>query len=234
MPPEDVNKTVLRAVIHFIESWVEEDRAVASLANGLSTRMERDRAVTDARAKKESAAELLNECLPATAYANLFAGLGAAAPGPKTPLGAAARQWGEPDRRLDTARELLKTAAAAQRRAEVHAEAARRAAGDAAERIAAEEARRLAEEEAEVRRLAERAAALTRHRREVQEVFVDDFLAADDWFDAWDNAQRVSRDDFDYWKAEFVQAWARRVLKEDKLDLKQARAVASTSQDLRL
>ena len=116
----------------------------------------------------------------------------------------------------------------------MHAEAARRAAADAAERTAAEEARRLAEEEAEVRRLAERAAALTRHRTEAEEVFVDDFLAADDWFDAWDNAQRVSRDDFDYWKAEFVQAWARRVLKEDKLDLEQARAVASTSQDLRL
>ena len=234
MPPADLNKTILIAVLQIIEAWVDEDRAVASLANGLTTHAERNQAVSGARAKKEAATDLLSELLPSIAHTNLFAGLGAVSPSPNAPVGETTRRWGGPGQRMGIARALLKSAADAQRRAVKHAEATRRAAAEEAERLAAEEARRLVEEEAEGRRLAERAAVLHRYRASAEEIFIADFLGADKWFATWDTAGHVTRNDFTYWKAEFVQAWAREALKDYSLDLEQARAVASTFQDLRL
>lgn len=234
MHSEDVNRVVLLAVLHVIEAWVEEDRAAASLANGVLSRAERQSAVARAHEKRAQASQTLADRLPSQAHANLSAGLGAAAPRPNAPVGDTVRRWAKPEHRLATARALLKAAAVAQRQADERAESERRAAEAETQRLAAEEAERAAKAEAEARRRAERAAVLATYRTEAEAVLQEDFLGADSWFGSWDTGGAVSRDDFDHWKADFVRRWARDVLRDDRLDMHQARAVAATSGDLRL
>ena len=136
--------------------------------------------------------------------------------------------------RVNFARDLLRSTAAAQRRTHERRIAAKNATAQAIERRVAEEADRAAKEAAEALRLAERASILKSFRSEADEVLRNDFLSADTWFVHWSEGKTVTETDFSYWKAEFVQDWARRVLHDSELDLEQARAVATTGHDLRL
>ena len=129
---------------------------------------------------------------------------------------------------------MLRNAIAAEEAARERAKAKRRSEEQAAAKIAAEEARRAAEAERKARERAERAAALAKFRTQADSMFDRDFLQADEWFLKWDTGGRVTRDDFTDWKAEFVRRWARNQLGDSDLDIEQARAVATTSHDLRL
>ncbi|WP_344305173.1 UvrD-helicase domain-containing protein [Nocardioides bigeumensis] len=236
MKGEDVNKAVLVAVLHIIETWIESDRSALARVNGLAATT--DSTVDD---KSKRAYSVLKHFLPPQAHANLVAGIANIAPRATDGVGETARRWARPERRIEVGRSLLAAAARAQRAAEARDEAARVAAEEeaarlaaVAQRLAAEEARRVAEAEAEARRRAERAAALKRFRVEAEAMLQRDFLAGDAWFDSWDTDGQVTRSDFEDWKAAFVQEWARNVLGYDKFDNQQARAVATTSADLRL
>lgn len=213
------------AVLHVIEAWMERDRSALARVNGGAARP--DSLVAD---KIKRAHAVLKQDLPANAHANLVAGLSRIAPLATAGVGETARRWAAPERRLEAARSLLAAAARAQRAADQ--EAARLEAE--AQRLAAEEARRVAEAEAAARRRAERARLLAGYRVVAEAQLQRNFLAADSWFDSWDTDGHVERGDFENWKATFVQDWARRVLRDDKLDIQQARAIATTSQDLRL
>lgn len=221
----DVNEAVLVAVVQVIETWIERDRSALARVNGKTGTSDSSLA-----AKGRSAYGILEQFLPAHAHANLIAGLRNIAPRERNGLGATARRWADPEYRVDVARNLLATAARAQRAAEDRETAARRAAEQEAARLAAEEERRIAEE----RRRAERAAALERFRGEAEGVFQTDFLAADNWFDSWDTKGQVAKSDFDDWKACFVQRWVASALGDRQFDIQQARAVATTSSDMRL
>lgn len=236
MEREDVNKTVLVAVLHIIETWIERDRATLARINGMPAIPD---SVTGEKGRRAHAD--LKRCLPQHAHTNLLAGLANIAPRDRDGVGETARRWASPARRVEVARSLLAAAARAQRTAEEREEAARRAAEEEAarlaaeaERLAAEEARRAAEAQEARRRRAERAALLARFRREAVEALQRDFLGADKWFDAWHTGDQVRRVDFEDWKAEFVRGWVRTTLGDDEFDIHQARAVATTSTDLRL
>lgn len=234
MTSANVNQAILTAVVQVIESWVQEHRAIAAVENGMSTRGQRDLDVMRAREKSVSATDRLRELLPSSAFVTLSAGLGSAAPRPQTAASEVARRWGKEKHRVDFAVDLLRTTAVAQKRAAEHAAAAKLAAAEEAEQQAAEEARRAAAEATEAQRLAERATRLGRYRTDANAILQRDFLGADDWFEQWDTSGHVTRDDFDFWKAEFVQTWARKVLTDDQLDIEQALAIASTRNHLRL
>lgn len=236
MEGEDVNKALLMAVLHIIETWVERDKAALARVNGMSAAPD---SVTGEKGKRAYA--VLKQYLPAHAHTNLVAGIANIAPRDRDAVGETAHRWARPARRVEVARSLLAAAARAQRAAEEREEAARAAAEQGAarlaaeaERLAAEEARRVAEAEAEALRRAERAAALERFRVEAEATFQRDFLAADAWFDSWKTDGQVTRSDFEDWKAAFVRQWVRNALGDDKFDIQQARAVATTSNDLRL
>ena len=233
---KDVNKRVLMAVLHIIESWMERDRGALARINGGAARPDSMPAE-----KSKRAYAVFKQDLPSHAHANLVAGIAGIAPRATAGVGETAHRWARPEDRVRVARALLSSAARAQRAAEEREEAARLAAEQEAarlaaeaERLAAEEARRAAEAEAEARRRAERARVLARYRGEAEAVLRRDFLGADAWFDSWETDGHVVRSDFEDWKAAFVQNWAREVLRDDKFDIQQARAVSTTSNDLRL
>ena len=236
MGGEDVNKALLVAVLQIIETWIERDRTALARVNGMPGTP--DSASAD---KARSAAAVLRRVLPTHAHANLAAGIASLAPRSRDAVGDTARRWARPELRLEAARSLLVAAARAQTAAEKREEAARVAAKQEAARIAAdaerlavEEANRIAEAHADERRRAERAAALKRYRTAVHSILQRDFLAADEWFVAWDTGGHVARSDFEDWKADFVQGWVRDALHDEKFDIDQARAVAATATDLRL
>ncbi|QYJ04172.1 DEAD/DEAH box helicase [Nocardioides panacisoli] len=233
---QDVNKRVLMAVIHIIEAWMERDRGALARINGGASRPD---SVLGEKSKR--AYSVLKQYLPSHAHANLVAGIAGIAPRATAGVGETARRWARPEDRVRVARALLASAARAQSAAEEREERARIAAeleaarlAAEAERLAAEEARRAAEAESEARRRAERARVLARYRGEADAELRRDFLGADAWFDSWDTGGHVARSDFEDWKAAFVQNWAREVLHDDKFDIQQARAVSTTSHDLRL
>lgn len=232
----DVNTRVFASVLHIIESWTDRDRgALARINGGVSGP---DSVLAD---KSRRAYAALDQLLPPHAHANLMAGIADLAPRATTGVGETARRWARPEDRVRAASALLASAARAQRVAEEREEAARKAADQEAvrlaaeaERLAAEEARRAAQAEAEDRRRADRVRILARYRGEAEAVFRRDFLAADSWFESWDTDGHVWQSDFLDWKARFVQDWARETLRNDKLDIEQAGAVSTTSNDLRL
>lgn len=233
---KDVNKRVLVAVLHIIEVWMERDRGALTRINGGTARPD---SMLGERSKRAHA--VLKQDLPSHAHSNLMAGIAGIAPRPTAGVGETARRWARPEDRLRVARTLLASAARAQQVAEEREEAARLAAeaeaarlAAEAERLAADEARRAAEAEAEARLRAERARVLARYRGVADAAMRRDFLGADAWFDSWNTGGHVARSDFEDWKASFVQRWVREVLNDDKFDIEQARAVSTTSNDLRL
>jgi len=232
----DVNRAVLVAVLEIIETWIERDRSELVRINGGVAAPD-----SQVATKAMQAYAVLKDLLPVHAHANLIANMERVAPRETAPVGQTARHWARHEYRLKVARSLLASAQRAEETSSQRAEDARKSAQEKAarlkaqqERDAEEKARQAAAAEAEARRRAERAAAMAAFRDEAVGIFRKDFLTADAWFDTRAESGQVTRSDFDSWKASFVQEWVRTVLNDDAFDEEQARAVASTSRDLRL
>lgn len=219
----NVNHAIRLAVLRVIEAWTDDDKAGLARANGLMTENECSLARSRAQQQISGAHDALAHYLPDVAYGSVATSLGNLAPRSNSALGETARRWRAPAVRVETANDILRTAFRHQKEAEARAEEELRKAF---------EAKLLAEEEARLR--AERAARLAMFREEADEIFRRDFLGAEAWFSAWETQGQVTREDFDDWKAEFVQAWAGEVLGDKNLDFDQARAIATLGNDLRV
>lgn len=207
----DVNREVLRALLEAYESVVEEDVvSPAGLRSGVVRRDDQGFRAK-ARRKRNQALVQLRSLLPATAYAYVAEEVAQHVVPPGTRNAATSLYLWDPQRRLQHARQVLRDAARVQRETEQKAQRDRAAAQEAASRAALRD------------RLAEEA-----HR-----VFDVDFLGADAWFASTPEGV-ISSEEFLTWKAEFVRRWARRAIQDDRLDLDQARAVATTTTDLQV
>lgn len=239
MPSANLNKALLIAVLDIIESWVDVDLAVRSYSDGLSTSAERNRDVSRANSKKNSATAVLDELLPPHAYTNLLANLATESPRPKAPPGYATQRWGKAPRRVSTAKQLLASAFHAEVRALAQEEVAKQNADRAAAlhavtavRLAKEETRRRKNEALAAELLASRTAALRIYRDAAEKVFRDDFLGSDKWFDASGHSALMPHATYLQWKGEFVQQWAAREFPDLPIDSEQAIALASTTGDV--
>lgn len=236
MENDDAQKALLLAVLHIIETWIERDKAALARTNGMTAPSDSVTAEKFTRAQA-----VLKQHMPARAHTNLIAGIANLAPRDRDGVGEAARRWARPATRVEAARSLLAAAERAQHAPEEAKKAARIAAESEAvrlaaeaERLAVEEAHRLAEAKAEALRRAQRATELKRFQVEAESVFRRDFLTADAWFESLQTRDPVTQRDFDDWKAAFVLTWVHTTLGDEKFDIHQARAVATTSNDLRL
>src|SRR4051794_6339354 len=128
MSGEEIDDRILLAIVRVVEAWVEEDRAIAGLANGVLSRSERTSRAARAQTNLAEAMDALSQSLPPAVYSTLFAGLQSIKPSPSSRVGEPMRRWGQPDQRVAAARSLLKAAADGERYARERAEAERKAA----------------------------------------------------------------------------------------------------------
>jgi DNA helicase-4 len=226
----DVNRRLLTAVLHIIESWMDVDEATVDFESGAITNLVAQRIWNAAGAKYADGLTTLESLLPAKAHSFVLSRLESIGPDRPYPVGSIFSKWEEPDARLQAALSVMKDTHDYLRKEQVRAAEAAAAAERA--RVAAEAAR--AEAERAERERAERAARLARFRVQAEAVFQQDFLSADAWFTTWDTNANVTATDFLDWKAAFVRRWAREILKDDELNEEQARAVATTGQHLRI
>jgi DNA helicase-4 len=229
-----MSEDVVAALTDLIDAWVARDEPQLKYANGTITSTERDQMRAAAGRREDAAMSRIRHVATPEMWESLAPVIADQREDPVSRPGQTLKRFGKAGHRRGAAIAMCQSAERSLREQDRKAEQSRQ------DQIArAERQRQLErdEEERTARKQSEQAAAERRTREiarihvRMQEVFQQDFLAADDWLRVEDPDALVTPGDYRRWQADFVHSWARDALHEE-LDPDQAVAVSTVRGDV--